>query len=382
MVDHGQLRKSVAKRLTMASKPNAQYWADRATQRMVEAEQDALMYQLRMANAWQRADDALMDDINRLMRKFGHTYDMDADEALALLAQPITDVERNTLLIQAAQIEDVETRMQVMARVNAPAYKARMTRLQALREQAAYRYAQIAPEHVAILASSLTATAVSTYYKTVFDTQRGTGLAYSFANLTERDITEVLKQAWSGEHYRTSVWKNTDILAERLPDILQENLTTGRSWRRSLDEVSDLSIKQGNYTSSRLLRTETAYVHNEIEAEAMRESGVEWYTLIATLDGRTSSICQEKDGKRYKLKDRSVGTNYPPFHPHCRTVAAEDDINLKDLQRRARDPITGKTYLLDANIKYPEWRASLVDQYGLAAVEAGEEAQRLRAKIT
>lgn len=364
------------------SKPSPLYWAERSVQRMVEAELDTQIYARRMAKAWKRANTLLLEDIAKLMERFGYSYGMTPEQTITLLMEPLGTAERNALIIQASQIEDIETRLQVMARINAPAYKARMTRLQALREQAAFRYAQIAPEHVATITASLTQTAINTYYKTVFDTQRGTGLAYSFANLTKRDLTEVLKQNWSGKHYAKSVWENTDILADRIPDILQENLTTGRSWRRTLDEVSDLSIDSGNYSSARLLRTETAYVHNEIEAEAMRESGVEWYTLIATLDGRTSSICQEKDGKRYKLSDRKVGTNYPPFHPHCRTTAAVDDIKIDRLQRKARDPVTGKNYTIPAETTYKKWRQSLIDEYGEEIVSAGEKAQRIQAKIT
>ena len=44
------------------------------------------------------------------------------------------------------------------------------------------------------------------------------------------------------------------------------------------------------------------------------------------LDSRTSKICNELDGKRFKVKDRQAGTNYPPMHPFCRstTIAVID----------------------------------------------------------
>lgn len=348
---------------------------------MARSERNAKYYEKFLLDSWRRADQMLINDIDVIVRRYGWNYDLATDETLALLAEPITQAEQNRLMLQAMQITDDATRNRMMARVSAPAFKARITRLQALREQASYRFAQVAPEQLQILQTSLRATAEETYYRTIFDMQKGTGLAYSFAKLTEDDITEVLNHRWIGGNWRDSVWQNTDMLAERVPQVLQDNLMTGRSWRRSMDAISDLSIKSGNHTSARLLRTETAYMHNKITAKSLEESGTEYYKLIATLDGRTSDICQSMDGERFRLKDKEVGVNYPPFHPHCRTTVVEDDIQLEGLERRARDPITGKTYLVPGDMTYPEWRASLVDEYGLDAVEAGELKQKQRARI-
>lgn len=360
---------------------SSKYWQLRALQRQVRSERNARVFERQMFEAWLRADQLLMNDIDVIVRRFGWNYDMTSAETLSLLSEPITRAEQNQLMLQAMQIEDEWTRNRMMARVSAPAYQARISRLQALREQANYRYARIAPGQVKLIETSLKETAVESYYRTIFDKQKGTGLAFEFAALTDKDIREVTDHRWHGGNWQDSVWQNTDLLAERVPKVLQDNLSTGRSWRRSMDAISDISIESGQYTSARLLRTETAYVHNEITAKALEESGTEYYKLIATLDGRTSDICQSMDGKRFPVKDRSVGTNYPPLHPHCRTTAVEDDIRLEGLQRRARDPITGETYLVPAEMTYKEWRESLVTEHGKEVIEAGEKKQRLRARI-
>jgi len=146
------------------------------------------------------------------------------------------------------------------------------------------------------------------------------------------------------------------------------NLTTGHSWRKCLDDVRDESFKQSNYEAARLLRTETAYVAAEMEAEAYEEAEFEEYEFVATLDTRTSTICQEMDGKRFKLKDRETGKNYPPMHPFCRstTVAVIDGFDISKMQRRARDPETDKTYKVPANMNYEEW-------YQKHVVDTGKE---------
>ena len=110
------------------------------------------------------------------------------------------------------------------------------------------------------------------------------------------------------------------------------------------------------YYADRLVRTETNHFHNEADAMAYEEMDVEKYVFLATLDTRTSSICQSLDNEVIELKDRKVGVNFPPMHPNCRSktrayMGAEIEATL---QRRARNPITGKNEIV-GNISYKEW---------------------------
>lgn len=47
----------------------------------------------------------------------------------------------------------------------------------------------------------------------------------------------------------------------------------------------------------------------------------------------------------------------------CTTVAYFGDEEIENLQRRARDPVTGETYLV-GNISYEEWRKQIDSKYG------------------
>lgn len=47
----------------------------------------------------------------------------------------------------------------------------------------------------------------------------------------------------------------------------------------------------------------------------------------------------------------------------CTTVAYFGDEEIENLQRRARDPVTGETYLV-GNISYEEWRKQIDNKYG------------------
>jgi len=85
------------------------------------------------------------------------------------------------------------------------------------------------------------------------------------------------------------------------------------------------------------------------------------YKILATLDHRTSEICADMDGKLFNVGEEEPGINFPPFHPNCRTTQIpyfppdEIDAMYEEAQRIARDPKTGKSYLVPASMTYREW---------------------------
>ncbi|WP_311695829.1 minor capsid protein, partial [Sneathia sanguinegens] len=104
-----------------------------------------------------------------------------------------------------------------------------------------------------------------------------------------------------------------------------------------------------------LLQTESARVRSMAEIESYKQMAVSKYQIIATLDDRTSDICQSMDLKVFDTKDYEVGVTAPPFHPNCRSTKVpyyEDNTVTKD-GRIARDE-NGKQYTV-GNISYSEW---------------------------
>ena len=176
---------------------------------------------------------------------------------------------------------------------------------------------------------------------------------------------KMITSKWEGRNFSDSIWDNTEHLAETLKDELVLNFLTGRTE----DEASKAIMERYNVgfnQARRLVRTESAYVANQMDADAYEEAGIMHYMIVATLDLKTFDICRELDGKIFLLKDKQVGENFPPFHPWCRTttVESEDPEELKSMKRRARDPETGKTYFVKAGTTYKEWYNNLVEVHG------------------
>lgn len=341
----------------MTRKPNKQYWQERAAERLATVERGTEKYLNETQKLFENASKQISADIERIIGNFAKNADITFDEARKMLREPLPGLDLEALKRQALAIEDGTERARAMLQVNAPAYRARISRLEGIKLSTQFELTKLAPTQTQIMENALAEAADESYMRTVFDLQRGTGLGYSFKQVSENQIEEVMKQNWSGRHYSKRVWDNTEVLAERVKNTIQQNMITGRSWKRSLGEVSDIIKTGGQYSARRLMQTETAYVANEMEAQAYEDADLDEYEYCATLDGKTSQKCQETDGKVFKLKDRKPGVNYPPLHAHCRstTVAVIDGMDTRELQRRSRDPDTGENRLVPADMKYEDW---------------------------
>ena len=95
------------------------------------------------------------------------------------------------------------------------------------------------------------------------------------------------------------------------------------------------------------------------------EDGVKKYQILATLDMETCEICGKMDGKIFNVREAEFGINFPPFCDRCRctTVPYYDDDDTSGDTRAARDPVTGKTYKVPADMNYTEWHKTIVKKY-------------------
>lgn len=93
------------------------------------------------------------------------------------------------------------------------------------------------------------------------------------------------------------------------------------------------------------------------ELNSYRNADNKKYVFFAVLDKETCKICGKLDGRIFKVSDAKTGVNYPPMHDKCRctTIAYFKDIYSGTAQRRARNPITNKSYLVPKSMTYSKW---------------------------
>jgi len=352
------------------SKPQ-EYWDERALERLTLIERNSSTYFDQIAKIYTNAKLQIYADIERILAKYVKDAGLGIEEARELLTVRESQDFLDDLRKKLTTVEDPQIRRQLLNQLNAPAYRARISRLQAVEASIDTHIKMIAPQESAILKDSLISTADLSYYRTLYDYQRGTGLGFSFNGLSEEVLERALDENWSGQDFSKRIWTNTDVVAARTKDIVQQNVMTGRSWRRCQQDLTgyvDTRNAGAEYAAERLLRTETNHIHNEITAEAHKEMGVKKYHFLATLDSKTSPTCQKHDGnidpgtkEEYTYENKKVGVNFPPLHPFCRSVicARLDPAIEARLVRRAKDPKTGVISTVKYNMTYPEWREKI-----------------------
>jgi len=340
---------------------NNKYWKDRAEKRMDFAMLKAEDISEKIGRAYVRALQDMREQIDNIYRNF--SAGLSQAEAKRLLRNIKSDSILKKLKKAVDKIEDEKLKAKVIAQLNAPAYRARMERLKRLAENAKQVCENIAGQSVTLMDKGFADIVKNTYYHSIFDTQQGTGLAFSFSKISENVVREVLRTNWSGKHYSSRIWDNTDKLASVLEDELLTGVLTGRSSRQMANSIQDIMHSSYSRTLT-LVRTEASFVSNQAELESYDEMGIDKYRYAATLDLRTSEICQSLDGKEFPVAEAQAGENYPPMHPRCRstTVSVIDGVCCDKLERSARDPKTGKIIKVPQNMTYEEWYEKYVDK--------------------
>lgn len=205
------------------------------------------------------------------------------------------------------------------------------------------------------------------YYRGMFRIQHGLGVGTDFTRLNERAI----RQAVLTDHGKGNFSKRLYQHSKTLSKDIQENLTIGIIRGESIDKMAERISKRLDVSMSnakRLVRTETAYIHEKATLESYKEAGITTYRFVATLDGRTSEICQELDRKEFPVDKAMPGENFPPMHPNCRSTTEavfEEEI---ESNRIARDA-DGSQYMVPRNMNYQEWKEKYVDKNLTSSME-------------
>ncbi len=203
------------------------------------------------------------------------------------------------------------------------------------------------------------------YYHNVFDVEQGVGIGLSFTRLDQKRLDQVVQMPWTTDNrtFSDRIWTSKQTLLNSLNRNLTQMIARGEAPDRTIEVIAN-EFKKDKNTVGRLVMTESAAFSAKARADAYADLGVERFKIVATLDPKTSEICQDMDGKHFAEKDREIGVTCPPFHPWCRStdVPYFDDEFTTESLRVARDPETGQVYEVPASMTYEEWEKSQADK--------------------
>lgn len=319
------------------------YWDRRAIIRLSSAEKTGDEYINRIKKIYDQAYRNINKEIRAVYRNYSKETGLNVQKLKELLTRSETAKTWEQMKRQGLDKYVLDN------------YKSRISRLEQIQAQIYAKAKQIYPKEELEHTMCYNGVINDSYYKAVYDTQMGTGYNFGFNGISQNTINALLNEKWSGKNYSQRIWGNTDILAESLSQVVGGALVSGQSIEKTTKQIKD-RFNVSKYYAERLVRTETNHFNNEADAMAYEEMGIDKYVFVATLDSRTSPICQNMDNEVIEYKDRKPGVNFPPLHPNCRSktrgyLGEEAEKNLK---RRARNPITGQTEVIN-NISYKDW---------------------------
>lgn len=344
---------------------NKDYWTKRKANLIYEQMDKAEKQADKFDEIYKQSKAYLDKQINKVFDKFQRDYGLSERDARHVLKSMKDQKDLNKLRKALEARPNNPNIQRLLADLDSPAYAYRMKRLERLSDdldrirESIYHSEKSSSD---VFYSDLMK---DSYYKATFDLQQQTGLAYSFSNLPETEIKRLQDLKWTGEAYSDRIWSNTGALASSVKDELLVSLMTGRSVRDTSRAIAE-RFEVGQNKARRLVRTESAFFHNQMELLSYEDAEITKYRFIAVLDRRTSHICQEHDNKVYDTDKAVPGVNYPPLHPWCRstTIAHDEDIDYSKLERRARNPETGKVEYIPADMSYKDWYSRYVAKDG------------------
>ena len=165
-----------------------------------------------------------------------------------------------------------------------------------------------------VITSTLYDVAKDSYYSSCFIYQLG--VSYKLLPVKQDVLDNIINTKIDGKTYSSRIWNNKNKVAKTLKKEINDFL----NGKTDVNIISK-NIKNRfdvNYNiSNRLVRTEIAKVQCEANEVWANEHNIKKQLFCATLDKRTSKICQSLDGKIYDFDDEDK--KIPPLHPNCRS---------------------------------------------------------------
>ena len=339
----------------MAQLTNREYWQQRAIILEEAKQKQALDYYNEVEKQYRIAERAIQEKIDAWYGRFAENNKVSLIEAKQLLnGSELKELRWDVNEYIKYGKENALNQNWIKELENASS-KVHINRLEALKMQIQQQAEVLVSNQVDGLDKLASKVFTESYYHNAFDIQKGIGVGWDLQGLDNNKISNVIKKPWTTDSktFSDRIWLNKDKLLSTVQTELTQSFMRGTPRKEVIDNVSKImGVSKSN--AARLIVTESAYFHSEAQKQCFNDLDVEKYEIVATLDKRTSNICQQLDGKVFDMKDYRAGETAPPFHVRCRTVTApyfEDE----EVYRAARSD-EGKTYLIPSDMKYKEWK--------------------------
>jgi SPP1 gp7 family putative phage head morphogenesis protein len=344
----------------MSTDAEKQYWNDRFEALEKSTYDETGKYISDISDAIDHAFSTIDKEIKALYQQYAKDNKMSlADAQQYLQNSDVKEFKADVRdYIKMAESGDKQFTQQL----DALSARARISRLEALKARAAMEIHKAYDKQSTYISGACENALQHNYLVTAYDIQTGKGKYEPFDKLDSKSIKRALSNPWTADNktFSDRVWTNREQLVHTVHQEMTRGFVSGVD---AAGMTKSIQSRMGvaKYAAERLVRTETAYFASLGSHDSYDDCDVAKYQILATLDNRTSDICQDMDGQIFDLKDFAVGETAPPFHPYCRTTTIpviEDSVIEEKRSARGDD---GKTYEVPGEITYKDWESQYVD---------------------
>lgn len=344
-----------------------EYWTDR-----FETLQDAQLKQADkvakdLDKAYKKALASVERDILTWYQRFADNNQIDLTDAYKLLIGGELREFKWTVedYIQFGKANQFDQRY--MKELENASARVHIRRLEALQLQIRHQVETIHAKRYQDLEKLSTDIYTERYYRTAYETQLGFNVGWNIDHLDLDAVGRMIRKPWApdGLDFSSRIWRDRSKMVNTLYNELTQSIITGQGPRDVISKMAS-AFNVSKNTAGRLVMTESAFFASAAQRDALKDLDVERYQYVATLDLKTSDICQEMDREIFPINQYQVGVTAPPLHSWCRSTTIpyfEDNYG----ERAARDA-DGKTYYVPNDMTYTEWYNEYVGRSELPKV--------------
>ena len=291
---------------------NEEYWSKREAYKLKKGLKDLKKIEKELVDEYKKAMNEIGKEISNLFYKYAKDNNLSYSDAKKYLNSSEFKEFKRDLKTYTKLIEETGNE-ELLLELNTLAMKSRISRLEEMFYQCSKYINEVYESTNKRLQIAYSSTIKDNYYQTIYDIHKAIGVGVSFSYIDNDMIKEILAFPWSGRHYSQRLWSNRTKLKNAMVEELTQMLIQGKGVKetsKALSKRLDADLKN----CIRLIHTEHSYFMETASQKAYDELDIDKYKILATLDKRTSKICQDLDGEVFNVKDAIVGVNMPPFH--------------------------------------------------------------------
>ena len=179
------------------------------------------------------------------------------------------------------------------------------------------------------------------------------GMDFNLKKIKSKDLEKIINKAIKGKNYSDRIKGNKEKIAKILKKDIKDFLEGKISVNDIRKKIKDLYNNNAKATKI-LVRNEIGRVQagvNELWAE---EHNIEWQLFDATLDSKTTEICQRYDGQVFRKDDANKPIPNVNTHICCRSCLIA--LPSKDYRPKAKMDNETKEHI--PYTTYKEWKAN------------------------